>query len=253
MKNPTNTFKSRLSKPGCQIGVWNTIGGNTAAEALASIGYDWVCIDTEHAAVETVEVLPALQAIAGYPETSAIVRSAANDPVLFKRILDMGAQTLLVPYIETAGEAQAAVDAMRYGPKGIRGMAGMTRATRYGRVDDYFKLAEEELCLVVQVETLKGISNLEEIAGVDGVDAIFFGPADLSATMGYPGEMEHPEVIKTITTAIQTLQNLNMPTGIMALSKEPADQYIDLGVNFIAVAVDSVSMVQSLTHMRSEF
>ncbi len=253
MKNPTNTFKSRLSKPGCQIGVWNTIGGNTAAEALASIGYDWVCIDTEHAAVETVEVLPALQAIAGYPETSAIVRSAANDPVLFKRILDMGAQTLLVPYIETAAEAQAAVDAMHYGPKGIRGMAGMTRATRYGRVDDYFKLAEEELCLVVQVETLKGISNLEEIAGVDGVDAIFFGPADLSATMGYPGEMEHPEVMKTITTAIQTLQNLNMPTGIMALSKEPADQYIDLGVNFIAVAVDSVSMVQSLTHMRSEF
>ena len=96
-------------------------------------------------------------------------------------------------------------------------------------------------------------SNLIEIAAVDGVDAIFFGPADLSATMGYPGEMEHPEVMKTITSAIKTLQTLNMPTGIMALSKEPADQYIDLGVNFIAVAVDSVSMVQSLTHMRSEF
>ena len=253
MQNPKNIFKSRLTQAGCQIGVWNAIGGNTVPEALASIGYDWICIDTEHAAVETVEVLPALQSIAAYPNTSAIVRPAANDPVLFKRILDMGAQSLLVPYIETAKEARVAIDAMRYGPTGIRGTAGMTRATRYGRIGDYFKLAEKELCLVVQIETVKGISNLEEIAKTDGVDAIFFGPADLSASMGLPGEMDHPEVLATIESAVEKLKEMDVPFGTMALSHTGAERFIELGAAFVAVAVDSVSMVGALMQIRNHF
>jgi 4-hydroxy-2-oxoheptanedioate aldolase len=141
MQNPTNVFKATLKERRHQLGIWNTIGGNTVPDMLGGAGFDWVLIDCEHAAIEAVEVLPALQAIAAHPNVSAIVRPAANDPTLFKRLLDMGAQTLLVPYVQTVEEAEQAVAAMRYGPHGVRGMAGMTRATRYGQVDDYFATA----------------------------------------------------------------------------------------------------------------
>lgn len=144
MDLPRNLFKARLKAGTQQIGMWNMIGGNTVPEMLAGAGYDWVLVDCEHAPVDTLDVLPALQAIGQYPDVSAVVRPAANDPVLFKRLLDIGAQTLLVPYVQSAEEARAAVSAMRYGPRGIRGMAGAMRATRYGRVTDYFTRAEEE-------------------------------------------------------------------------------------------------------------
>ena len=247
MKNPKNLFKARLQEKGCQLGVWNTIGGNTVPEALGSIGYDWICVDCEHGAIETIDVLPALQAIASAGDTPAMVRSAANDPVLIKRILDMGAQTILVPYIETAEEAQQAVAAMHYGPKGIRGMAGMTRATRYGHVENYFETASEELCLIAQVESLKGIENLEAIAKTDGVDAVFFGPADLSATMGLPGQMNHPQVLEALEDSITRLQELDVPIGIMALDHTIAENYMELGVDFVAISVDAVTMVQKLS------
>src|SRR6056297_2728659 len=140
---PKNRFKARLQAGEGQLGIWNTIGGNTVPEMLGGAGFDWVLVDCEHAPVEPVEVLSALQAIGQNPDVSAVVRPAANDPVLFKRLLDMGAQTLLVPYVQSAEEARAAVSAMRYGPRGIRGMAGAMRAARYGRVTDYFTRAEE--------------------------------------------------------------------------------------------------------------
>jgi 4-hydroxy-2-oxoheptanedioate aldolase len=181
MKMPRNHFKVALNGDRPQIGVWNTVGGNTVPEMLGGAGYDWVLVDCEHAAIETVDVLNALQAIGQSPDVSVLVRPAGNDPVLFKRLLDMGAQSLLVPHIETAEEAVRAVRAMRYGPHCIRGMAGMTRATRYGQVDDYFTTVEQELCLIAQVETATGIENLEDIARTDGVDCVFIGPADLSA------------------------------------------------------------------------
>lgn len=144
MKNPKNLFKADVTAGQRQLGIWNTVGGNTVPELLGGSGFDWVLVDCEHAAIETVEVLPALQAIGQNPDTSAVVRVAANDPTLFKRVLDMGAQTVMVPYVRTADEAAAAVHAMRYGPNGMRGMAGMTRATRYGRVEDYYNKAEPD-------------------------------------------------------------------------------------------------------------
>ena len=195
MKNPTNHFKAALKTGAQQIGIWNTIGGNTACELLASCGYDWVLVDTEHAATSTAEVLPALQAIAGYPDVSAVVRPASNDDVTIKRLLDMGAQSLLIPYVQNVAEARAAVAAMRYAPRGIRGMAGSMRATRFGSVENYATTVEEELCLIVQVETIEAMAHLEAIAQVDGVDAVFIGPADLSASMGLPGQTMHPDVV----------------------------------------------------------
>lgn len=253
MKQPRNLFKAALTGDTPQIGIWNTVGGNTIPEMLAGAGYDWVLVDCEHAAIEAVEVLGALQAIGQWPDVSALVRPAANDPVLFKRLLDMGAQTLLVPYVETAAEAEGAVRAMRYGPQGIRGMAGMTRATRYGQVEDYFTTAEQELCLVVQVETLTGIENLAAIAATDGLDAVFIGPADLSASMGLRGQTDHPDVDAVICDAIKSLVDMGVPAGVMALDPDTAKRYLALGASFVAVAVDLVLLAKAVRDTRALF
>ena len=253
MKNPKNLFKAGLKARQRQLGIWNTIGGNTVPELLGGSGFDWILVDCEHAAIETVEVLPALQAIGQNPTTSAVVRVAANDPILFKRVLDMGAQTLMVPYVQTAEEAAAAVHAMRYGPNGMRGMAGMTRATRYGRVEDYFNKAEEDLCLIVQIETLEGLQNLDAIAQTDGVDAIFIGPADLSASMGLRGQLTHPDVDKAITDALKKLADMDVPVGVMALDPAVAERYLVCGASFVAVAVDLVVLKEAVADIRNRF
>ncbi|MEM9247536.1 MAG: aldolase/citrate lyase family protein [Pseudomonadota bacterium] len=253
MKLPRNSFKAALRDRRHQLGIWNSIGGNIVPDLLGGAGFDWVLVDCEHAAVETVDALPALQALAGWPGVSGLVRPAANDPVLFKRLLDFGAQTLVVPFVESADEAQAAVDAMRYGPRGIRGMAGMTRATRYGRIPDYFSRAEEELCLVLQVESVKGLDALEAIAGCDGVDGIFIGPADLSASMGHPGQVDHPEVVAAIDDAFARLAAIDVPVGILALDPAVAARYIAAGSAFTAVGVDLLLLSQALSALRSRF
>ena len=222
-------------------------------ELLAGTGFDWVLVDCEHAAIETVEVLPALQAIGQNPTVSVLVRPAHNDATLFKRLLDMGAQTLLVPYVQTAEEAAAAANAMRYGPHGIRGMAGMTRATRYGQVENYFATASDELCLVVQIETVEGMKNLEAIARTDGVDAIFIGPADLSASMGFPGEPNHPEVLAAIKDIIMRMRANNMPAGLMCLDPVAAKGYLEMGASFVAVGVDLVLLANAVSNLRGQF
>lgn len=253
MDLPRNRFKAALKAGQQQLGIWNTIGGNTVPEALAACGYDWVLVDTEHASVEAVEVLPALQAIAGFPEVSAVVRPDSNDPVLIKRLLDFGAQTLLIPYVQSAEEAAAAVRAMRYGPAGIRGMAGVTRATRYGKVAGYHARAADELCLIVQVETVEAMAELDAIAAVDGVDAVFIGPADLSASMGYPGQTDHPEVVAAIEGAITRLKALGTPSGILTLDPGFADRCMALGTTFTAVGVDLALLVTGATDLRARW
>lgn len=250
---PRNLFKARLKAGESQLGLWNTIGGNTVPEMLGGAGFDWVLVDCEHAPIETVEVLSALQAIGQTPDVSAVVRPAANDPVLFKRLLDMGAQTLLVPYVQTAAEAASAVEAMRYGPTGVRGMAGMTRATRYGRVADYYTRAEDELCLVVQVETIGAIAELEAIAQTDGVDAVFIGPSDLSASMGLRGQTAHPEVVAVIEDAFARLDAIGVPVGVMALDPAEAKAYIAKSSIMTAVGVDLVMLAEAVANLRSQF
>ncbi len=253
MDLPKNRFKAALQTRQHQLGIWNTIGGNTVPEALATCGYDWILVDCEHASVEAVEVLPALQAIAGFGEVSAVVRPAANDPVLIKRILDFGAQSLLIPYVQNAQEAEAAVAAMRYAPEGIRGMAGVTRATRYGTVSGYHARAEEELCLVVQVETVDAIERLDEIAAVDGVDGIFIGPADLSASMGLPGQTGHPDVVAMIEATIGRIEAAGKPAGILTLDPAFARRCRELGTTFTAVGVDLALVVDGARALRASW
>jgi 4-hydroxy-2-oxoheptanedioate aldolase len=253
MKNPTNKFKAALKSGQHQLGIWNSLGGNTIGEMLAGCGFDWVLVDTEHSPIEATEVQLILQAIAGYPDTSAIVRPRENNTALIKRFLDMGAQTLLIPYIETADEARAAVSAMRYAPAGVRGMAAASRATRYGAVDNYAATASEELCLIVQAETKTALENLAEIATVDGVDGVFIGPADLAASLGYPGQSSHPVVVAAIEDAIARLNDLNVPSGILTSDEALAARYMLLGTAFTAVGIDLTLLVNATRELRARF
>jgi 4-hydroxy-2-oxoheptanedioate aldolase len=244
MQIPRNLFKARLKAGEQQIGVWNCIGDSGVTELLAACGYDWIVIDTEHGPIEVRDALPMLQAVAGYPGASAVVRPAINDWVLIKRHLDQGAQTILVPYVQSREEAEAAVRAMRYPPRGVRGVAGVTRATRFGEVEGYFTSAEDELCLLLQVETKAALESLEDIATVEGVDGIFIGPADLAASMGHPGDAGHPEVVAAIEDAIARLKAIGVPSGILTLDPAFARRCILCGTTFTAVAVDTVTLAK---------
>lgn len=252
MKLPRNDFKHAIAEGRSQIGLWVTLPSGFTAEALATCGYDWLLFDTEHSVGDPVTVFEQLQAVAPYP-VSAVVRPVSNDVALIKRLLDAGAQTLLIPYVQNADEAQAAVDAMRYAPRGIRGFAGLTRATRYGTVADYPSRAEEELCLLVQVETRSALDEIEAIAAVDGVDGIFIGPADLAASMGYPGDTGHPEVIRAIEDAIDRIRKAGKPAGILSLDPAFVERCIGLGTIFTAVDVDANILLNGARVLAQKF
>jgi len=222
-------------------------------EILAGAGFDWMLLDTEHSYVEPVEMLGALQILAGFPEVSPVLRPVVNDTALIKRYLDMGVQTLLIPYVQTPEEAAAAVAAMRYPPEGVRGVAGLTRATRYGRVDGYAARAAEELCLIVQVETASALARIEEIASVEGVDAVFIGPSDLSTSMGFPGQAFRPEVTAAIEDGFARLKALGVPSGILSIDDAFARRSIELGTAFTAVGIDSLLLLQGLKALRASF
>jgi len=253
MEMPKNRFKAALKENRHQLGVWCSLGGFLAPEILANAGFDWIVIDTEHAPLEVTDALPALQSIAAYPQVSAVVRPAVNDTAIIKRFLDLGAQTLVVPMIQTADEARTAVAAMRYPPTGLRGVAGLTRASRFGKVANYTATAQDELCLVVQVETVSAMEQLEEIASVDGVDGVFIGPSDLSASMGYPGQATHPEVLATIEDAYARLAKIGVPAGVLSLDEDFAHRSIELGTSFTAVSVDVALLIRSATTLAAKF
>jgi 4-hydroxy-2-oxoheptanedioate aldolase len=251
MDLPVNRFKQRLLAGETQIGLWCTLSTPYAAEAVAGSGFDWLLIDTEHSPGGIETTLAQLQAVAAYP-VSPIVRPAANDPVLIKKYLDIGAQTLLVPFVQKPEEAAAAVAAMRYAPAGIRGVAGTTRATRFGRVKDYFARAHEQLCLLVQVETGEALDRLEAIAAVDGVDGVFIGPNDLAASLGHVGNMAHPEVVQALEGAMRRLAALGKPSGVYA-APDVARRCIDLGCRFAAVGGDAGILVKGADGLLAQF
>ena len=252
MKLPQNPFKQAILSGRQQVGLWCMLPGGYVTEALAGVGFDWLLLDTEHAPADPLTVLPQLQAAAAY-DVSLVVRPASNDPVVIKRLLDIGAQSLLVPYVQTVEEAEAAVAAVRYPPRGIRGVAGMTRASRFGRVEGYAKHAEEELCLLVQVETRVALDSLEAIAAVDGVDGIFIGPGDLSASLGHPGELFNPEVVAAVEQAITRVCAAGKPAGVLTFDTGFARRCMELGTRFTAVGADLSILLRGAEHMVSEF
>lgn len=249
---PPNRFKRALKDGRQQIGLWNSLPGTVVAELLATCGFDWVVIDTEHSVTDVPDTLAMMQAMAPY-RTQVVVRPASNDVVLIKRILDLGAQTLLIPYVQNADEARAAVAAMRYAPRGIRGVAGLTRASVFGQVAGYHSRAEEELCLIVQVETAEALSRIPEIAAVDGVDALFIGPADLAASMGHVGDMRHPDVVAAIEAGVRAIVTAGKPAGILTLDPDFARTCIGWGTTFTAVGMDIALLAQGARALSARF
>ncbi len=237
MELPVNQFKRGMNAGKPQIGLWSSLSSHYSVEVIAGSGFDWLLLDTEHSPNELPMVQSQLHAMQGGSATP-VVRVAWNDMVMVKRTLDIGAQTLLVPYVQSVEEAKNAVASMRYPPHGVRGVAGATRATRFGRVKDYFKRAEEELCVLVQVETRLGLDKLDAIADTDGVDGVFIGPADLSAGLGHLGDIPHSEVQKAIDDAIKRIRKAGKAPGILAPVEADARRYLDLGCLFVAVGAD---------------
>ena len=238
MKLPVNPFKKSLAGGATRFGIWAGFANGYAAEITASFGYDWMLIDGEHAPNTVPSILAQLQAVAPY-ETAPVVRAVGHDPLLIKQLLDIGTQTLMIPMVDTAEQARALVRAMRYPPHGMRGVGGgLTRATRWDAVPDYLQTAHQELCLIVQIESRAGVENAAEIAAVEGVDAVFIGPVDLSTGLGYPGNPSHPEVQEKIRHAIDATRAAGKACGILAPAEEDARRYESWGCQFIAVGID---------------
>jgi 4-hydroxy-2-oxoheptanedioate aldolase len=237
MDLPRNRFKHALAEGRTQIGLWCSLCSPIAAEIVSDSGFDWLLLDAEHSPNDIPDLLAALQAV-GLHSTSAVVRPPWNDPVLIKRVLDIGAQTVLLPYVQNEDEARAAVAATRYPPAGIRGVTGSGRAARYGRVADYLQSADRELCVLVQVETRAALDRLDGIAGVAGVDGVFIGPSDLAASFGHVGHPQHPDVQAALKDAVSRLKALDKPAGILTANVEEADRYLEWGYAFVAVGVD---------------
>ncbi len=237
MEPRRNAFKAGLAQRELQVGLWSSLCSNIVAEIIGDSGFDWILLDTEHSPNELPGLVSQMQALATGTATP-IVRPAWNDAVLIKRILDAGAQALLIPFVQNAEEARAAVAATRYPPDGIRGITTSGRAARYGRVPDYLASAAREICVLVQVETMAAMAELEAIASVPGVDGVFIGPSDLSASMGHIGNSAHAEVQDAMRDAVARLKRLGAPAGILTGNEEEARRYIAWGYTFVAVGSD---------------
>ncbi len=253
MRLPVNAFKAALARREAQIGLWLGLADAYVAELLATTGFDWLLIDGEHAPNDVRSALAQLQAIAPYP-VSAVVRPVEGDTALIKQCLDIGALTLLVPMVETAAQATQIVAATRYAPRGVRGLgSALARASRWSGVDDYVHHADEEICVLVQVESAVGLANLAGIAAVDGVDGVFFGPADLSASMGHLGRPQHPDVRKAIDDGIAAVIAAGKAPGILATDVALARGYLAAGALFVAVGLDTGILGRGARALAAEF
>ncbi|MCL4760476.1 MAG: 2-dehydro-3-deoxyglucarate aldolase [Burkholderiales bacterium] len=247
MEMPRNRFKHAITTPGrVPVGTWLVSGTPVTAEAMGCTGFDFVVLDMEHTPIDMAGMVDMLRAIEGTP-AGVITRIPWNDAVIVKRALDAGAQSLMFPFVQTADEARRAVAATRYPPDGVRGVAAVHRASRHGNVANYQKLAAQELCVVCQIETIDALHRLPEIAAVPGVDSLFIGPADLSASMGHLGNMAHPDVLARLQEGAQACRAAGKPVGIVGANPDVVAQYIAFGFSWVAMASDIAMMVGRAT------
>lgn len=245
MKLPKNRLKAALRKTGNRVfGVWTGMASPTVAEVLSNSGFDFAVIDMEHAPNDLSDVVAQLRAANGGTVPFA-VRPPWNDFVMIKRLLDAGAQSLIIPFVQNADEARAAIAATRYPPDGIRGVAGGSRATGYGQVRDYFKNAHKELCVILQVETGAAVEQIEAIASVRGVDGIFIGPADLSASLGHLGDMGHEDVVKVMADALGAIKASGKAALTLSFNAEQAESYAQMGFDGVVVGSDQSLMMDA--------
>lgn len=253
MDMPKNHFKQRLRQRQWQVGLFVGLASGYSMEILAGAGFDWLVIDAEHSPNNPATVLAQLQAAAPYP-VQVLVRPMSHDPALIKQYLDAGAQTLLLPLVDDASQARDLVRAMRYPPEGIRGVAAsLARAAHWTGIGDYVQHADAEVCLVVQVETRQGLENLDAILAVDGVDAVFIGPADLAASLGHLGEAGHPEVRAAIEDALRRIAATGKAAGVFVTDPALATHYRDCGASFIAVGGDTTLLRSAAVKLAASF
>jgi len=252
MELPQNAFKRALKAGKAQIGLWSSLSSNYTVEVIAGAGFDWLLLDAEHSPNDLESLLTQLQAAAPYP-AAPVVRVPWNDMVTIKRVLDIGAQSLLIPYVCTAEEARSAVSYTRYPPQGLRGVAGTTRATRFGRIKDYARRAHEEICVLVQVETKPALDQIEAICAVEGVDGVFIGPADLHASMGYPGETSNPAVLPLIEEAMRRIRKAGRAPGYLSPVEADAKRMLGAGAQFVAVGADVGILARGAEALRAKF
>ena len=250
MDIPLNRFKADLRTDKTLLGLWLGLGETFSAEICAGAGFDWLLIDGEHGPNDLRSILAQLQAIEPYP-SQAIVRPPQGDHVLIKQLLETGVQTLLIPMVETAEQASGLVRAMRYPPAGIRGVgAALARASRWGRIADYSNRANDQMCLLLQVETRQGYENLEAILEIEGVDGIFFGAADLAASYGLLGQSNHPEIVEKIEAGLRKTRAAGKSGGVLCAEQAIVKKYSDAGARFIAVGVDALLLAAATTELR---
>lgn len=253
MKTPRNGFKQALADGRSQIGLWLALADPYAAEICAGSGFDWLAIDAEHAPNDLRSLLATLQAVAPWP-AHPVVRLPHDDTALIKQVLDLGAMNLLVPMVETADQARAIVRATRYPPEGVRGVgAGLARSSRWTRYEDYVQAANDEVCVLVQVESASALEHLEEIAAVEGVDGVFVGAIDLGASMGHRTQPGHPEVRAAVERALVAIAASGKAPGALCTDEALARHYLSLGAQFVAVGVDTSLLVQATTALADRF
>jgi 4-hydroxy-2-oxoheptanedioate aldolase len=252
MDLPKNAFKAALKAKKTQIGLWCSIPSNYTAELLAGAGFDWLLLDTEHTPIDIETVITQLQAVAPYPVTP-IVRVPWNDRVTIKRYLDIGIQTLLIPQVDTVEEAKAAVAHTRFPDAGVRGVAGSTRASRFGRVKNYHVNAHNEICTIIQVESRAALDHIEAMAAIDGIDGIFIGPADLHASLGYLGERAHKDIMPMIDDALARIAKAGKAAGILTDSEENARRWMKCGASFVGVGSDVGLLAKSADALAAKF
>ncbi|MEY4054812.1 MAG: hypothetical protein RL519_147 [Pseudomonadota bacterium] len=243
MQTPVNRFKAALRDGPVQLGFWLALAHPDIAEICAGLGYDWLLIDGEHGPQTLPGVVAQLRAIEATPPCSAIVRVPGHDPVTIKQVLDLGAQTLMVPMVETAEQAKAIVTASRYPPAGERGLGG-ARAARWGGYPAYVAEANAQICIVAQIETATAVANIEAIAAVDGIDALFLGPADLAATEGLLGASNSDALFELTGEALARIVATGKPAGILSRDERLVQQFLDGGARFIANGIDSFTLAK---------
>lgn len=250
----TNRWTERIGAGRPRFGMWLASGSGYVTEICAGSGIDWVLLDQEHAPNDLRTTLEQLQVLAGYPGVDVLVRPPSADPVFIKRLLDIGAQNLVVPMIDDPAAASAAVTATRYPPAGIRGVgSALARASRWNRISDYLVTADASVSLTVQVETVAGLQHLDDIADIDGVDAVFIGPADLAASMGKLGQPEHPDIMSTIENALATIVEHGKAAGVNAFNEEVARRYLAAGANFVLVGADVALLARGAEELAKRY
>lgn len=248
-----NIFKKNICNNNFQLGLWSSLCSEVSADVIGGAGFDWILLDMEHSANDVRSVLSQAQAIESRGNSQVLVRPAWNDPVLIKPLLDNGFNSFIIPMVNNEAEAKKAVSACLYPPKGIRGVAFIHRGNDYGREKDYLENIEKNICLIPQLETQQAISNCSSIINVEGVTAIFIGPADLSADMGIMGEFDNKDLWKLIEKTVAEAKKAKKPIGTLIGRNDLVQRCIDLGFDFVGCGTDSTLLARAADNLKKSF